>query len=98
MWNNPETSSTTKIGEHIPYWYSISNIFGFDHIKDKHTLWRGKDRMKRFCKSLRKQAQRITGFEKKKMLPLTNKVLKSQEDAKKCYICGKYFIKSSLEI
>ena len=19
MWNNPETSSTTKIGEHIPY-------------------------------------------------------------------------------
>ena len=54
--------------------------------------------MKRFCKSLRKQAQRITGFEKKTMLPLTNKVLKSQEDAKKCYICGKYFIKSSLEI
>ena len=27
--------------------------------------------MKKFCKSLREHAQRIVGFEKKKMLPLT---------------------------
>ena len=24
--NNPEKSSTTKIGEHVPYWYSMSPI------------------------------------------------------------------------
>ena len=32
---NPEKSSTTKIGEHIPCGYST--IWGFDHIEDKHT-------------------------------------------------------------
>ena len=30
--NNPENSSTTKIGEHIPCRYSISNIRDFDNI------------------------------------------------------------------
>ena len=33
--NNPEKSSTTKIGEHLPYGYSVSAIRGFDHSKDK---------------------------------------------------------------
>ena len=46
--NNPESSSTTKIGEHIPCGYSMSTICGFDHIEDKHTLHRGKDCMKKF--------------------------------------------------
>ena len=40
---NPEKSSTAKIGEHIPCGYSIATIWGFDQIKDKHTLYRGKD-------------------------------------------------------
>ena len=30
--NNPEKSSTTKIGEHIPYGYTMSRILGFDLI------------------------------------------------------------------
>ena len=33
--NNPEKSSTTKIGEHLPYGYSVSAIREFDHSKDK---------------------------------------------------------------
>ena len=41
------------MGEHIPCGYSISTIWGFDHIEDKHTLYRGKDCMKKFCTSLR---------------------------------------------
>ena len=61
--------------------------------KNKHTLYHGKDCIKNFCKCLRKHAQRIIGFEKKKILPLANKELKSHEDAKLCYICGNYFIK-----
>ena len=36
--NNPEKSSGTKIGQHIPCRYSMSTILGFDHIKDKHTF------------------------------------------------------------
>ena len=50
--------------------------------------------MKRFCESLRERTKRIIGFEKKKMLSLTNKELKSHEDAKVCCICKNYFIKN----
>ena len=30
---NPEKSSTTKIGKHIPCGYSMSTIWWFDHIE-----------------------------------------------------------------
>ena len=63
--NNPENSSTTKIGEHIPCGYSMSTIWEFDLIENKHTLYRGKDCMKKFCISLREHAKNIIDFEKK---------------------------------
>ena len=71
--NNPENSSTTKLGEHIPCAYSTSTIWAFDHIGNKHTLYRGKDCMKKFCESLKEHAKSIIDFEKKKMLQLKNK-------------------------
>ena len=49
--------------------------------------------MKTFCESLREHTKNITDFEKKKMLPLTKEELKSYQDAKVCYICGKRFLK-----
>ena len=55
--NNPEKYSTTKIGKHIPCGYSMSTIWGFDHMEDRHTLYRGKDCMKKFCTSLREHAK-----------------------------------------
>ena len=91
--NNPENSFTTKIGEHVFCGYSMSTIQGFDHIKDKHTLYHKKDCMKKFCESLREYAKSIIDFEKKKMLPLTRKELKSFIDADVCYICGIRFLK-----
>ena len=36
--NNPENSSATKIGEHIPCGYSVSTIWRSDRIEDNHTL------------------------------------------------------------
>ena len=39
--DNPENSSTTKIGEHIPCGYSMSAIWAFDGIENKHTLYPG---------------------------------------------------------
>ena len=96
--NDAEKSLTTKIGEHIPCGYSMSTIQGFDHIKNKHTLYHGKDCIKRFCESLKKHVNRIIHFEKKKT-SLTNKELKSHKDEKVCYICRKFFIKKKyLEI
>ena len=73
--NNPEKSSTTKIGEHISCWYSMSKIYQFEHIANKHTLYRWKDCVKKFWNSLQELAKDITGFEKKKMLSLTKKEL-----------------------
>ena len=52
--------------------------------------------MKKFCNSLREHAQRIVGFEKKKMLLLTSKELKSHEDGKVCQM-WKIFQKYSLQ-
>ena len=52
--NNPEKSSTTKLVEQVPCGYSMTTIWGFNHIEDKHTLYRRKDCMKKFCDSLTK--------------------------------------------
>ena len=69
--NNPENSSTTKIGEHISCRYSISTIWAFNNIENKHILYCGGDYMKKLCSSLRQHAANILNFEKKKMLLLT---------------------------
>ena len=71
----------------------MSTIWGFDHIEDKHTLYRKKDCMKKFWESLREHARSIIDFEKKKMLPLTRKELEPHEDAKICYIYGTKFFR-----
>ena len=63
--NNPEKSSTIKVGEYFPCGYSISTILGFDHIENKHGLYRGKDWMKKFCDSLKEHAKNIVLFENK---------------------------------
>ena len=69
--NNPENSSTTKIREHIPCGYSMSTIWAFDNIENKHTLYRGEDCIKRFTTSLREHAKNITGL--KKIIVTVNK-------------------------
>ena len=70
--NNPEKSSIINIGEPILCGYSISTIWGFDHIENKHTLCRGTDCMKKLCDSLREHAKNINKFENKKN-PTVNK-------------------------
>ena len=54
----------------------ISTIWGFDHIEDKHTLYCGKDCMKKLCTSLKEHEKSIIDFEQKKMSPLTKEELK----------------------
>ena len=71
--DNPEKSSTTKVGEHVPCRYSMSAVWVFDNIENKDDVYRGKNCMKKFCKSLREHTIKIINFEKKKMLPLTSK-------------------------
>ena len=53
--------------------------------------------MKTFSCFLREHAANIITFEKKKMLPLTEKELRLHKDATECYICGKRFSKKFTE-
>ena len=79
--NNPENSATTKIGEHFPCGYSMSTIWAFDNIENKHTLYRGEDCAKKFCTSLREHATNVINFEKKEihlaLLPRLNQPRKA---------------------
>ena len=54
--DNPKSSSTTKIGEYIPF--GNSTIWAFNNTL-YHTLYRGEDCMKKFCSSLREHATNI---------------------------------------
>ena len=54
-------------------------------------IYHGENCMKKFCISLREHAANLIDFEKKKMLPLKEKELKSQHDATECCICRKIF-------
>ena len=51
-----------------------------------------------FCGSSREHAKSIIDFEKKKLLSLTKEELKSHQDAKICYICGKRMLKNFSKI
>ena len=46
--------------------YSMSAIWAFDHIENKHTLYIRKDCMEKFSSSLREQTKNIIDFGKKK--------------------------------
>ena len=93
--HNPEKSYTTKIGEHITCRNSLSTIWAFDNVENKHTLYYGEDCMKKFCFSQIEHVTNVIKFEKK-MLPLTNKELKLHHDATTCYILQKKLLKITI--
>ena len=62
----------------IPYEYSMSTIWGLDHTENKHTLYCGKDCMKKFCDSLKEHAKNIILFEKKKNVTINKEELKGK--------------------
>ena len=95
---NLEHSSTTRIGKHIPCAHSESTILAFNHIEDKHTLYRREDCMKRFCKSLTEHAKNIIDSEQKKNVTVNKKELKSSQDGIKYPICRKKINKSLQKI
>ena len=67
---------------YIKYADVMSPIWAFDNIENKHTLSCEADCLKRLCISLREHATNVINFEEKKMLSLTNKKLKSHQEAK----------------
>ena len=84
---NSEKLSTTKVGEHIPCRYSMSMIWPFDGIENNHNVNGGQDCIKKFFEFLRADAMKKINFEKKKMIPLTNKQQDFNEKTKICNMC-----------
>ena len=72
----------------------MSTIWRFDHIVDKHTLYRGKTCIKKFCNILGEH-EKYNLLSKEKLAPLTKKELKLYRDAKVCYICVKRILQFS---
>ena len=69
--NNPQNSSKTIEGKHIPSGFSVTSISSFKSIGNKHDVYRGKVSMKKFCESLRQHSMEINGFKKKESKLLT---------------------------
>ena len=89
--NNSEKSSTTKVGEHIPCWYSKSAIWIFDGIENNHDVYGDEDCMKKVRESLRAHAIKITSFGKKKTTPFREQQHELYEKTKICFICKNKF-------
>ena len=64
--NIPESLSTTKVSEHIPWALSVSTISSFRSIANRYDVCRDKDCMKTFCQFFRGHAMEIINFKKEK--------------------------------
>ena len=71
--NNPEKSYTEKKAVHRPSGYSLITCCSFDKSENERKYYRGIDCMKIFCNDLKDQANKIINYEKKEMIPLTDK-------------------------
>ena len=89
--NNPDKSYTEKKATHRPSGYALVTCCSFDKSKNECKYNRGEDCMKMFCKDLKDQAMKIINYEKKEMIPLTDKEKESYENQKICHICEKEF-------
>ena len=95
--NNPENSSSAKLAEHIFFEYSMSTIWAFGHIENKHTLYHGNDRLKNFYESLREHSKNVIDIEKKKQNVTVNKRrTKIKSKCKKLLHLWKWNLKKAL--
>ena len=62
--NDSQNLFKRKVSEYIPLSFSIFTISWFRSIEKKHEVYKGKDCMKNFCNSLRKDVMKITNFNK----------------------------------
>ena len=78
--NNPDKSYTDKKATHRTSRYSLVTCCLFDKSKNECNYYRGKDCMKIFCQDLKDQVKKITNYEKKEIIPLTEEEKESYEN------------------
>ena len=89
--NNPKKSYTERKAKHEPSGYSLSLIFSFNLKENKHSVYRGRDCIEKFCKDLKELATKIINYEEKDMIALRDNKNKFYEEQKKWHICQKEF-------
>ena len=87
--NNPDKSYTEKKATHEPCSYAIN--LAKTYGKNKCVKYRGKDCMKKFCKSLREIAMEIISAKEKPMIPLTDDENNQYEMQEFCHTCNERF-------
>ena len=66
-----------------PWSYYLDLVSTFDVKENKHSFYRGKDCIKKFCKELKEICARIVNYEQKEMASLTDKEKGYYEEQKK---------------
>ena len=80
--NNSNESYTERKAMHEPSGYALSLISSFDSRENKHSVYRGRDCIKKFCSDLKELGTKIINYEEKEMMPLTdneNRFMKSKK-------------------
>ena len=88
---NPANSYTEKKAEDKSSGYAWCSICSFNDTKNRRYFYREKYCTKKFCKDLKELGTELINFQKKEMMPLTDKEIKSYEKQKVCHICKKKF-------
>ena len=89
--NNSKTFYTERKAIHEPTSRAIFTNCSFNATKNKLDYYRGIDCTQELCKKLKDHALRIINYEKKEMIPLSEKENKSYEEQDVCHICRKKF-------
>ena len=89
--NNPSESYTERKAIHEPCGYSLDLVSSFDSKQNKHSFYRGRECIEKFCKDLKELATKIINYEEKDMIPLTDNENKFYEEQKECHIYQKEF-------
>ena len=81
--NNLNESYTERKAMHEPCGYSLDLVSSFDSKQNKHSFYRGKDCIKKFCRDLKELRTKIINYEEKDMIPLTDSENKFYKEV--CY-------------
>ena len=85
-------SSTRGVNVHTPFGWCVRSEFAYGEIKDPLKLYRGKDRVSKFCEHIIGEDRRLyNSFSEKPMTPLTKDQIKKYNRVSKCQICFKHF-------
>ena len=62
-----------------------------DLEQNKHSFYRRRDCIEKFCKNLKEYSTKIINFKEKDMIPLTDSENKFYKEQEVCHICNKEF-------